>query len=46
MDYTGMTKGEVNRVIGWPILNNTSSRLEKDHGFVVQMEQEMTRLEL
>ena len=46
MDYTGMTKVEVNRVIGWPILNNTSSRLEKDHGFVVQMEQEMTRLEL
>jgi len=46
MDYTGMTKGEVNRVIGWPILNNPSSRLEKDHGFVVQLEQEMTRLEL
>jgi len=40
MDYTGMTKGEVNRVIGWPILNNTSSRLEKDHGFVVHMEQD------
>eukprot|EP00956_Cyclotella_meneghiniana_P009113 scaffold12492_cov36-Cyclotella_meneghiniana.AAC.7 len=47
MDYMGMTKGEVNRAIGWPILNNPSSRLEKDHGFVVQMEQDqMTRLEL
>lgn len=46
MDYTGMTKGEVKRVIGWPILNNPSSRLEKDHGFVVHMEQDdITTLE-
>lgn len=47
MNYTGMTKDEVNRMIPWPILSNTSARLAKDHGFVIQMEQDpIVRLRL
>ena len=38
MDYSGMKKNEVTSVIGWPILNNTNSNMDRDHGVVIHME--------
>eukprot|EP00956_Cyclotella_meneghiniana_P004454 scaffold5470_cov47-Cyclotella_meneghiniana.AAC.1 len=38
MDYSGMKKNEVTSAIGWPILNNTNSNMDRDHGVVIHME--------
>ena len=35
-DYRGMPQKEVNKIIGWPCLQGTHTRMAKNHGYIIK----------